>query len=88
MRKQLRWGPCHTEKFWQENIASFDNADNLAIIRHIKECLDSENDMTKAVACFDLGEFAKFYHHGKELLNNMDVKGKMAELMQSPHVSA
>jgi len=23
-RKQLRWGPCHTEKFWQENAYQFD----------------------------------------------------------------
>ena len=44
--------------------------------------------MTKAVACFDLGEFAKFYHHGKEFLNKLDVKTKMAELMQANNVSA
>ena len=60
----------------------------MAVIRQIVDCLDSENDMTKAVACFDLGEFAKFYHHGKELLNTLNVKGKMAELMQADNVSA
>ena len=58
------------------------------MIREIVACLDVENDMVKAVACFDLGEFAKFYHHGKELLNNMDVKTKMAKLMADPKVSA
>lgn len=31
-RKQLRWGPCHTEKFWQENAYLFDNQDNLKLI--------------------------------------------------------
>ena len=60
----------------------------MAIIRQIVDCLDSDNDMTKAVACFDLGEFAKFYHHGKELLNTFNVKVKMAELMQANTVSA
>ena len=24
VRRQLRWGPCHTEKFWQENCILFD----------------------------------------------------------------
>jgi hypothetical protein len=23
-RGQLRWGPCHTEKFWQENVVAFE----------------------------------------------------------------
>ena len=62
--------------------------DNLAMIRQIVDCLDVDNDMVKAVACFDLGEFAKFYHHGKELLNNLNVKEKMAGLMANPKVSA
>lgn len=66
----------------------FDNSSNLSIIRHIVECLDVDNDMVKAVACFDLGEFAKFFHHGKELLNSMDVKEKMAKLMANPKVGA
>ena len=43
----------------------------MAVIRLIVECLASENDLTKAVACFDLGEFAKFHPHGKDLLNSM-----------------
>ena len=85
----MRWGPCHTEKFWQDNVIYFDKGgDNLAMIRQIVDCLDVDNDMVKAVACFDLGEFAKFYHHGKELLNNLNVKEKMAGLMANPKVSA
>ena len=60
----------------------------MAVIRLIVDCLDSENDLTKAVACFDLGEFAKFHPHGKDLLNSMHVKVKMAGLMQADNVSA
>ena len=87
-RRQLKWGPCHTEKFWQENINLFDKAENLAIIKEIVACLSVENDTVKAVACFDLGEFAKFYHHGKQYLDKLEVKVKMAELMQAPNVGA
>lgn len=52
-------------------------------------CLDSRNETTKAVACFDLGEFAKFFHHGKELLNKkFEIKSKMLALMAAENESA
>lgn len=53
-----------------------------------KECLASPDDRVKAVACRDLGEFARFYHHGKELLERYNVKAKMTELMRNKEVSA
>ena len=65
-RLQLRWGPCHTEKFWQENAIYFDKCENLQLITIlVNDCLNSKDDRVKAVACFDLGEFSRFYHHGK-----------------------
>ena len=44
--------------------------------------------MVKSVACFDLGEFSKYYHHGKEFLDKLDVRTKMANLMQAKNVGA
>jgi len=35
-----------------------------------------------------LGEFARFYPHGKTFLNKLDVKEKLAELMANLSVSA
>lgn len=71
-RKQLRWGPCHTEKFWQENAFLFDRQENLHLIDVIvRDCLTSDDDRVKAVACFDLGEFSKYYAHGKKFLENL-----------------
>lgn len=88
-RKQLRWGPCHTETFWQENHILFDRGDNLTLIRKVvEECLDSPKDQVKAVACYDLGEFAKYYAHGKTFLNELNVKSKITLLMADPKVSA
>ena len=71
-RGQLRWGPCHTEKFWQENCVLFDKQENLHLIDTIvNKCLTSPDDRVKAVACFDLGEFARYYHHGREFLDRL-----------------
>jgi len=42
----------------------------------------------KAVACFDLGEFSRFYHHGKEFLERLNVKEKMTVLMRDKNVSS
>ena len=35
----------------------------------------------KAVACYDLGEFARFFPLGKEFLEERNTKGYLAELM-------
>ena len=88
-RKQLRWGPCHTEKFWQENAVLFDKQGNLSLITIIvNECLSSPSDNVKAVACFDLGEFCRFYPHGKGFLEKLNVKQKMTDLMRDAKTSA
>lgn len=87
MKSKLRWGPCHTERFWQENHVAFDHPDNLKLIDPLIECL-GRDDTTKAVACFDLGEFCRFYAQGKGILERKDVKTKMANLMKNNKVSA
>ena len=35
----------------------------------------------KAVACYDIGEFARFFPLGKEFLEERDTKTYLAELM-------
>ena len=72
-RRQLRWGPCHTEKFWQENFVLFDSVENLQLIRNIVECLDVPDDRVRAVACFDLGEFARFFPRGRDFLDHESI---------------
>lgn len=89
-RKQLRWGPCHTEEFWQTNFIHFDNAENLGIIDKLaNDCLaNGVDNKIKAIACFDLGEFARFFPQGKTILDNHNVRVKMTKLMQSKDTSS
>jgi V-type H+-transporting ATPase subunit H len=89
-RVQLRWGPVHTEEFWQLNCIQFDNAENLSIIDKLaNDCLaDKVDNKIKAIACFDLGEFARFFPQGKTILDNHSVRLKMTKLMQSSKSSS
>jgi len=90
IRGQLRWGPCHTEKFWQENAVLFDTADNLSLMKQvINKCLaNGVSDKVKAVACFDIGEFARFFPQGKAILDQEGVRSKMTAIMADQTASA
>ena len=47
------------------------------------KCLaDEAEDRVKAVACFDLGEFCRFFPNGKTILEKHNVKAKMTHLMR------
>ena len=54
--EKLKWGPCHTEQFWKENVYRFEE-DKFAHIKHLFELVQHSADaITVAVALFDLGE--------------------------------
>lgn len=87
-RRVLCWSPVHTEKFWQTSFIHFNNAENLECINILIEILKQEAstdkaalDTMKAVACFDLGEFARFFPLGKEFLEERNTKMFLAQLM-------
>jgi len=42
----------------------------------------------KAIACYDLGEFARFYPRGKQILDAKDTRTHLARLMGHPSSSA
>ena len=88
-RRSLTWSPVHTEKFWQTNFIYFNDAENLECINVLVEIIRSRGDgkdmhgldQMKAVACYDIGEFARFFPLGKEFLEERDTKTYLAELM-------
>lgn len=81
--QSLRWGPVHTERFWQDNFIHFDDADNLKLIKELVNLVGtSENDRTVAVALFDLGEFAKYFKFGRQILDDYHLKDNIYKLMQ------
>jgi V-type H+-transporting ATPase subunit H len=64
---RLRWGVVHSEKFWRESARACE-ADDFFIIRRLIDLLRSEDEVVVAIACYDLGEFVRFYPTGKAIL--------------------
>ena len=82
-KRNLRWGPTHTEKFWQENFIYFHEKENLDLIKVLVEIVQnvSLDDRIKAIACFDLGEFARFFPYGRQFLDTLNLKTEIIKLM-------
>lgn len=81
-QKTLRWGPVHTERFWQENFNHFHDKDNLDLIKDLMGLLEMDNERTVAVALYDLGEFAKYFPFGRSYLDNIGIKAVIYDVMQ------
>jgi len=88
MSGNLTWTPVHTEVFWRENINKFDQK-GFALIKQLVLVLDdSKDEMALEVACYDLGEFARFHPDGKRIIEGWKGKGKLMALLnhQNPGV--
>lgn len=78
-----RHSPVHTEDFWRNNYLSFE-ARQFYLIRKIIEFLDltaGKSDDTLEMACFDLGEFARFHPDGRRIIQMFHGKPKLMLLM-------
>jgi V-type H+-transporting ATPase subunit H len=64
--KSLKWGSklIHCEKFWRENSKEMELHD-FKLLKCLIQLLKSSDDEVVAVACYDLGEFVRFYPNGK-----------------------
>jgi len=78
----LQWSQVHTERFWKENVLSFEDND-FEQIRKLIDLLESEDPLTVQVACFDLGEFVRMYPGGRKILARL--KGKERLLLKMTH---
>lgn len=80
----------HTEKFWLENVMQFEKdefksiqqlADIIKKYAHSilqkpqsNETKEEIDNVTAAVACFDIGEFARLYPNGKKICQKFKIK--------------
>ncbi|CAM9887279.1 unnamed protein product [Ectocarpus sp. 4 AP-2014] len=84
MSGQLKWGPVHTEKFWREQARKFE-ADEFFILKQLIELLKSEDKSVVSIACYDLGEFVRFYPSGKTIVKHLGAKERVMLLVDSEH---
>lgn len=81
---KLHWSQIHTERFWKENVDSCEKND-FKSVRMLVNLLESEDEETVAVACYDLGEFVRLYPGGKKIVSRL--KGKEKLMLQMSHTS-
>ncbi|KAK1444841.1 ARM repeat protein [Babesia gibsoni] len=77
----LKWSILHSEKFWAVHFGKFEQDEFSIISKLVKLLYASEDPTTIAVACFDLGEFARLYHNGKKICQKFGVKDRVMELI-------
>lgn len=84
----LEWSPVHTSvKFWKENHKQFE-ANQYEVLRTLAALLGSSNDLTTAVACYDIGELVRHHPSGRLLLSLpqlSSVKTTVMRLMSHPN---
>lgn len=80
----LRWGFIHCEKFWLDNVNFFEQS-NFAPVTQLITLLSSSDSVTQAVACHDLGEFARLHPSGKRVISKLNGKNAVMSLMSSQH---
>ena len=81
--KQLKWGSklVHCEKFWRENCKELEKHD-FALLKALIGLLDSMENEVVAVACYDIGEFVRFYANGKSIVRNLGAKDRIMALIE------
>jgi len=94
MNDLYTWSTVHTEKFWQSAFVNFHNSENLECIKREIQFLsdkaaDNSMDMCvkKAVICFDLGEFARYFPNGRQILTMYEAKSKLQAIMTDASVT-
>lgn len=79
---QLSWTPVHTDKFWRTHVGRFeDYGGPYALIQRLCALLNSEDPVTLEVACYDLGEFARFHPDGRRIITKFGGKTKLMARM-------
>ena len=73
--KKLKWGSklVHGEKFWRENAKELERND-FALLKALILLLSSDDRECVQAACYDLGEFVRFYPNGKSIVKNLGAK--------------
>ena len=81
----LKWGACHQEKFWKENV-KFTEKEDFKTIKELIALLDKPKedpeDLTLAIACSDLGYFCQYFPNGRAILSTLGAKSKVMGLLE------
>eukprot|EP00824_Muranothrix_gubernata_P020504 TRINITY_DN40968_c0_g1_i1.p1 TRINITY_DN40968_c0_g1~~TRINITY_DN40968_c0_g1_i1.p1 ORF type:complete len:464 (+),score=85.51 TRINITY_DN40968_c0_g1_i1:170-1393(+) len=78
----LKWGPIHSDTFWSEHV-KFCEDNDFEIVKKLIALLRDERPLNNAIACYDIGQFARFHPFGRNVLEKLGAKLYLLELMES-----
>lgn len=82
----LTRSPVHSEQFWSEHKLKFEER-NFDLIKKLVDLVaKSPSELTQEIACYDLGEFARFHPEGKQIILKLGGKTPLMQRMKSPNV--
>uniref|UniRef100_T1KC43 V-type proton ATPase subunit H n=1 Tax=Tetranychus urticae TaxID=32264 RepID=T1KC43_TETUR len=79
---RLEWSPVHSnEKFWRENALRL-NEKNYELLKILIKILETSKDsLVLSVAIHDIGEYIRYYPRGKTVIENLNGKYLIMQLM-------
>ena len=83
----LQWGSTHTEAFFKENAKMFEGSDgDFRLLKVLITLLSSKDQEVVAIACYDIGEFVRFYPNGRSITKRLGAKELVMPLIESDNV--
>jgi len=83
----LQWGSTHTEAFFKENARMMEGKDaDFKLVKVLIALLSSKDDEIAAIACYDIGEFVRFYPNGRAIAKRLGAKELVMSLIEHDNV--
>jgi len=83
----LQWGSTHTEPFFRENAKLFEGPDgDFKLVKILVTLVTNEDEDVAAIACHDLGEFARHYPNGRQIAKRLGAKDLVMPLIEHDSV--
>ena len=80
---QLSWGSTHTDAFFKENAKMMEGKDgDFKLVKILIALLSSKDEDIAAIACYDLGEFCRYYPNGRGIAKRLGAKDMAMSLIE------
>ena len=83
----LEWGVLHSEKFFKENCRKLEGDDgNFDILKQLIILVSCEDEDVASIACYDIGEFARYYPNGRHIAKRLGAKNAIMNLIEHDNI--
>ena len=83
----LQWGSTHTEAFFKENARMMEGTDgDFRLLKVLIALLSSDDEEVASIACYDIGEFVRYYPNGRAIAKRLGAKELVMPLIEHANV--